>query len=157
MNLVAEKKKNKKAIDLFKLRFEAKSVNESFARMVVSAFVSRLDPTVSELNDIKTAVSEAVTNCIVHAYRDMGGKGEILLTGKMFADGRVVIEIKDKGCGIEDLSTAMLPMYTSDPAGERSGMGFTVMDAFCDSLKVRSAKGKGTKVVLTKRIGACRL
>ncbi len=157
MSVTAERKKNKKAIDVFKCSFEAKSVNESFARMVVSAFVARLDPTVSELSDIKTAVSEAVTNCIVHAYRDMGGKGEIQLKGKMFADGRVVIEIKDRGCGIEDLSTAMLPMYTSDPAGERSGMGFTVMDAFCDGLKVRSHKGKGTTVALTKRIGVGRL
>lgn len=156
MSVTAEKRKTSKAIDTFKLCFEAKSVNESFARMVVSAFVSRLDPTVSELSDIKTAVSEAVTNCIVHAYKDKGGKGEIQLKGKMFAEGRVVIEIKDKGCGIEDLNTAMLPMYTGDPAGERSGMGFTVMDAFCDGLRVRSAVGKGTVVVLTKRIGVGR-
>lgn len=157
MNATAEKKKTKKALDVFKLRFAAKSVNEGFARMVVSAFVSRLDPTVSELSDIKTAVSEAVTNCIVHGYKDARGEAEIQLKGALYADGRVVIEIKDKGCGIEDVDTAMLPMYTTDPAGERSGMGFTVMGAFCDGLKVRSTVGKGTTVVLTKRIGVWRV
>ena len=157
MSATAEKKKTKKAVDVFKMRFAAKSVNEGFARMVVSAFVSRLDPTVSELTDIKTAVSEAVTNCIVHAYKDTRGEAEIALKGAIYADGRVVIEIKDKGCGIEDVETAMLPMYTGDPAGERSGMGFTVMGAFCDGLKVRSTPGKGTTVVLTKRIGVWRV
>ncbi|MBQ3081284.1 MAG: anti-sigma F factor [Clostridia bacterium] len=157
MSATAEKRKAKKAVDTFKLRFSAKSVNESFARMAVSAFVARLDPTVSELADIKTAVSEAVTNCIVHGYKDARGDAEILLKGSIYADGRVVIEIKDKGLGIEDVETAMLPMYTTDPAGERSGMGFTVMGAFCDGLKVRSAVGKGTTVVLTKKIGFGRL
>lgn len=154
MNAAAEKRKTKKALEVFKLRFAAKSVNEAFARMVVSAFAARLDPTVSELADIKTAVSEAVTNCIVHAYKNARGEGEIQLKGALYANGRLVIEIKDKGCGIEDVDTAMLPLYTTDPAGERSGMGFTVMGAFCDSVKVRSAIGKGTTVVLTKRFGA---
>ncbi len=151
MSLTAEKKKA--ATDSFKLRFAAKSVNEGFARMVVSAFAARLDPTVSELADLKTAVSEAVTNCIVHAYKDSGGTGEIQLKGAMYSDGTVLIEIKDKGAGIEDVETAMLPMYTGDPSGERSGMGFTVMGAFCDSVRVRSKPQKGTTVVLKKRIG----
>lgn len=153
MSLTAEKKKGAAATDSFKLSFAAKSVNEGFARMVVSAFAARLDPTVSELADLKTAVSEAVTNCIVHAYKDSGGAGEIQLKGAMYSDGTVVIEIKDKGTGIEDVETAMLPMYTGDPSGERSGMGFTVMGAFCDSIRVRSKAGKGTTVVLKKHIG----
>lgn len=153
MNTVAEKKKAKKALEVFKLSFAAKSVNEGFARTVVAAFAARLDPTVSELADLKTAVSEAVTNSIVHGYRDTRGKAEIQLKGALYADGRVVIEIKDKGCGIADVETAMLPLFTTDPAGERSGMGFTVMSAFCDSVKVRSKPEKGTTVILTKRLG----
>ncbi len=155
MNGVKEKKKAGRATEVFKISFAAKSVNESFARSVVSAFASRLDPTVSELADLKTAVSEAVTNCIVHAYRDSRGKAEILLKGSVYADGRVVVEVKDHGCGIADVERAMQPLFTTDPAGERSGMGFTVMGAFCDGVKVRSRPGKGTTVVLTKRFGDC--
>lgn len=154
MNGIAVKKKTKKATNVFKLSFAAKSCNEGFARMVVSAFVSQLDPTVSELADIKTAVSEAVTNCVVHAYKDCRGEGEIRLKGALYEDGRVVIEIKDKGCGMENVSRCLEPLYTTDPQGERSGMGFTVMGSFCDKLAVRSAVGKGTTVVLTKRLGA---
>lgn len=154
MNAVSEKKKRgAKVQDAFKLSFAAKSVNESFARSVVAAFVMRLDPTVGELADLKTAVSEAVTNCIVHAYRDSRGEGEIRLKGALYPDGRVVVEVKDRGCGIADIAKAMQPLYTSDPDGERSGMGFSVMAAFCDSLKVRSKPGKGTAVVLSKRFG----
>lgn len=155
MNGVREKKKSGKAIDTFKISLAAKSINEGFARAVVAAFAARLDPTVSELADLKTAVSEAVTNCIVHAYKDSRGNAEIRLKGAIYADGRVVIEIKDKGCGIADVETAMQPLFTTDEAGERSGMGFTVMSAFCDGLKVRSAPEKGTTVVLTKRFGVC--
>lgn len=153
MSKTAVKKRTSKANDTFRLTISAKSVNESFARLAVSAFVARLDPTVSELADIKTAVSEAVTNCIVHAYRDSRGKADIQLKGAVYDGGRVVIEVKDKGCGIADISTAMLPMYTGDPEGERSGMGFTVMGAFCDKVRVRSTVGKGTTVTLTKYIG----
>jgi len=146
------KRATEKALDCFKIQFGAKSSNESFARMVAAAFVSRLDPTVSELADIKTAVSEAVTNCIVHAYRYAQGEKTIYMKGTLYASGKVVIEIKDKGCGIEDLQEAMQPMFTTDAAGERSGMGFTVMDAFCDKVRVRSKSGRGTTVVLTKRV-----
>lgn len=153
MTATTEKRKTQKALEVFKLSFAAKSVNESFARTVVAAFASRLDPTVSELADLKTAVSEAVTNCIVHAYKDSRGKAEIQLKGALYADGRVVIEIKDKGCGIADLQTAMQPLYTTDPEGERSGMGFTVMEAFCDGVRVRSKPERGTTVILTKRFG----
>ena len=153
MNGTEVKRKTAKAQDTFRLTISAKSVNEYFARLAVSAFVSRLDPTVSELADIKTAVSEAVTNCIVHGYRDSRGKADIQLKGSIYEGGRVVIEVKDKGCGIADISTAMLPMYTGDPEGERSGMGFTVMGAFCDKVRVRSTVGKGTTVTLTKYIG----
>ncbi len=153
MNGTKEKKQTKKALEVFKLKFAAKSINEGFARTVVAAFAARLDPTVSELADLKTAVSEAVTNCIVHAYKDSRGNAEIQLKGALYADGRVVIEIKDKGCGIADIETALQPLFTTDPAGERSGMGFTVMGAFCDGLKVRSLPGKGTTVVLTKCFG----
>ena len=153
MAVTTERKKTQKALEVFKLSIAAKSVNEGFARTVVAAFASRLDPTVSELADLKTAVSEAVTNSIVHAYKDCRGKAEIQLKGALYADGRVVIEIKDRGCGISDVSTAMQPLYTTDPDGERSGMGFTVMEAFCNGVKVRSKPEKGTTVVLTKRFG----
>lgn len=154
MSTAAVKKKTRKALEVFKISFTAKSCNESFARMVVAAFVSRLDPTVNELADIKTAVSEAVTNCVVHAYRDSRGEGEIRLKGALYENGKVVIEIRDKGCGMENVGQCLEPLYTTDPAGERSGMGFTVMGSFCDKLSVRSAPGKGTVVVLTKRFGA---
>ncbi len=147
------KKKRKTALDAFKISFAAKSQNEAFARMVVSAFVSRLDPTVEELADIKTAVSEAVTNCIVHAYKDCRGEGEIRMKGSVYEGGKVVLEISDRGCGIPDVQNAMQPLFTTDAAGERSGMGFTVMGAFCDGLRVRSRVGKGTAVVLTKVFG----
>lgn len=153
MSVTAVKRKTKRATEVFKISFAAKSSNEAFARMVVAAFVSRLDPTVSELADIKTAVSEAVTNCVVHAYKDCRGEGEIKMKGLIYEGGKVVIEIRDKGCGMADIKQCLEPLYTTDPAGERSGMGFTVMDSFCDGLKVRSAVGKGTTVVLTKRLG----
>ncbi len=153
MNAVAEKRKTKKAVDVFTVTIAAKSSNEAFARTVAAAFAARLDPTVEELADIKTAVSEAVTNCVVHAYKNCRGEGEIRLKGSVFEDGRVVFEIKDKGCGMEDVAKCLQPLYTGDPEGERSGMGFTVMESFCDGLKVRSRPGKGTTVVLTKRIG----
>lgn len=145
------KKKRKTALDSFKISFAAKSRNEAFARMVISAFVTRLDPTVEQLADIKTAVSEAVTNCIVHAYKDTCG--EIRLKGTIYEGGKVTVEISDRGCGIADVKHAMEPLFTTDAAGERSGMGFTVMGAFCDGVRVRSKLGKGTTVVLTKVFG----
>ena len=132
----------------------SRSANESFARSTCAAFAAQLDPTLEELNDIKTAVSEAVTNCIVHAYRDT--VGEIYITAKLMleSDGEksVQIEISDRGCGIPDVEQARMPLYTTDAANERSGMGFTVMESFCDKVRVRSRCGKGTTVVLHKRL-----
>ena len=130
------------------------SVNEGIARGAVAAFCAQLDPTVAELGDIKCALSEAVTNCIVHAYRDT--VGEIYITVKIISEGDGTklarIEIKDKGCGIPDVAEARTPLFTTDAQGERSGMGFTVMESFCDKVGVRSKCGKGTTVVLLKRL-----
>ena len=136
-----------------KITFMSLSVNESFARQVASSFTAMLDPTVDELADIKTAVSEAVTNCIVHAYPDTVGK--IMMTLKTDGDS-VTISIKDKGIGIPDVKKAMEPCYTTAPTEERSGMGFTVMEAFVDKVRVTSKEGKGTKVTLKKYIGSKR-
>lgn len=126
------------------------SVNEGFARAVVAAFCAQLNPTTTEIADIKCAVSEAVTNCIVHAYRDT--VGEIRITARLTGDDTVEVEIKDYGCGIPDVKSARQPLYTTDAAGERSGMGFTVMESFTDSMRVRSRVGKGTTVVLIKSL-----
>ena len=138
------------AINEMKLRLPSLSVNESMARAAVAAFCSQLDPCASELADIKCAVSEAVTNCIVHGYRDT--VGIIYITVRLCEDRIVRIEIKDRGCGIEDVETARQPLYTTDAAGERSGMGFTVMESFCDKVRVFSKCGKGTTVTLFKRL-----
>lgn len=127
----------------------AKSLNESFARYAVSAFASQLDPTLEELADIRTVVSEAVTNAVVHAYKESLGK--IYINAKYF-DNRVIrIQIKDKGCGIADVKKALEPFYTGAPGTERGGMGFTIMSNFTDKLTVRSALGKGTTVIMEKR------
>ncbi len=126
------------------------SVNEGVARAAVAAFCAQCDPSATELADIKCAVSEAVTNCIVHGYRDR--KGEIAITVRVI-EGGVRIAIRDRGCGIPDVRRAREPLFTTDAAGERSGMGFTVMESFMDRLSVRSKKGQGTLVILTKYIG----
>lgn len=132
----------------FRLTVSSKSVNEGFARVVVSAFAAPLDPTLEELADLKTAVSEAVTNCIVHGYKDKYGK--IYITGRI--DGSTVkIIIRDKGCGIENIEQAMTPLFTTGE-GERAGLGFTVMESFCDKVTVRSKSGAGTSVTLVKNI-----
>ncbi len=135
--------------------FPARSINEGFARMAVAAFVAQLDPPVSVLSDLKTAVSEAVTNCIVHAYRDADSKTDcpIYITAVCTAGGLLRITVRDKGKGIPDVALARTPLYTTDAEGERSGMGFTVMESFTDRLRVRSAVGKGTTVVLEKQVG----
>ena len=138
--------------DTMKLEIPARSENEPFARDVVAAFSLRLNPTLDELSDVKTAVSEAVTNCIVHAYRARTSDALITLSGEYYSGGRVVITIKDRGCGIEDVEQAMQPLFTTDAESERSGMGFTVMESFCDRVRVRSKPGKGTTVRLEKRI-----
>lgn len=132
-----------------KLEFPARSVNEGFARAAVAAFAAQLDPTLAELGDIKTAVSEAVTNCIVHAYPDTIGK--ISLRVRLLEDGVVSITVKDWGCGIADVEEARKPMFTTGNE-ERSGMGFTIMESFMDTLKIRSRPGKGTVVTMRKRI-----
>lgn len=134
--------------DEIKLIIPSRSANESFARVAVGAFIARFDPTLEELNDIKTAVSEAVTNCIVHAYKDTIGKIYITVS----ADGEnVKIRIRDYGCGIPDVGKAMEPLFTTG-GEERAGLGFAVMESFTDKLKVRSTVGKGTTVTMQKKL-----
>ncbi len=142
----------KKTLNEMSLSFPSKSCNEAFARAVTSAFVMNLDPTIGELSDIKTAVSEAVTNCIVHGYRR--SSGTIYIKGRIFEDGRVVIKIRDKGCGIADVKKAMEPLFTTAPEEERAGLGFAVMQSFCDKVRVKSEEGKGTTVTLEKTVSA---
>ena len=132
-----------------KLEFPSKSCNEALARSVAGVFASQMDPTMEELGDIKTAVSEAVTNCIVHAYPDCIGK--ILMRCRILEDNRLEIVIRDWGRGIEDVGKARKPLYTTG-GEERSGMGFTIMESFMDSLAVRSKNGKGTVVTMKRRI-----
>lgn len=134
-----------------KIEFVSKSSNEAFARVVAAAFVSQLDPTLEELADVKTAVSEAVTNAIIHGYENK--YGIIKMICRQY-EKSVEIEITDEGKGIEDIEQAMQPLYTSKPDMERSGMGFTVMESFMDKLEVRSKPGEGTTVVLFKRFGS---
>ena len=134
-----------------RLILPALSVNEGVARAAVAVFCSQCNPTATALSDIKCAVSEAVTNCIVHAYRD--GCGEIYISARLVGEDTLRISVRDRGCGIEDVSRAREPLYTTDAAGERSGMGFTVMESFMDRLCVRSTPGRGTLVVMTKRLG----
>lgn len=132
-----------------KLEFSSKSNNESFARVVAAAFASQLDPTLEELSDIKTAVSEAVTNAIIHGYEL--GEGIITLESRIKGD-EIEIIVKDNGKGIGDIEEAMEPFFTSKPELERSGMGFTVMETFMDYLTVESITGVGTKVKMAKKI-----
>lgn len=139
-----------KYLNEMKLQFPSKSANEAFARMAVSAFLAQMDPTVEELSDIRTAVSEAVTNCIVHGYPDK--VGTITVEAGIREDHRIVIRIKDKGRGIPDIAQAMEPMFTTCQTGERAGLGFAVMESFTDKLKVRSTPGKGTTVTMEKKI-----
>ena len=139
-----------KALNTVKITFPSRSVNEGFARSALSAFAAQADPTLDELADVKTAVSEAVTNCIVHAYANT--IGPITLTAALYEDGTLRVAVADKGCGIPDVSKAMEPLFTTGGA-ERAGLGFAVMESFMDSVKVRSAPGKGTRVTLSKRLG----
>ncbi len=141
-----------KAINQVKLSFLSRSANEGFARIAVAAFAAQLDPTVEEISEIKTAVSEAVTNCIVHGYSD--SIGTIYLTARIYENGRLTITIKDRGRGIEDIAQAMEPLFTTGNAEERSGMGFTIMETFMDKVRVRSKPGMGTTVTFTKQIRA---
>ena len=134
--------------NFMRLEFPSHSTNEAFARQAVACFAAQLDPTMEELGDIKTAVSEAVTNCIVHAYPDT--IGTITIRAKILKDNVLELVIKDKGCGIADIEKAREPMFTTS-GSERSGMGFTIMESFMDSVKVRSHPGKGTTVTMRKR------
>ncbi len=129
--------------------FLSRSANEGFARATAACFAAQLDPTLDEVNDIKTAVSEAVTNCIVHAYPDCIGKVSMRL--RLFGDNTLEIVVKDWGVGIEDVAQARQPLYTTGDE-TRSGMGFTIMESFMDGVKVRSAPGKGTTVTLRRRV-----
>lgn len=139
-----------KAKNLVKLSFYSRSVNEGFARGALAAFLAQADPTVPELADVKTAVSEAVTNCIVHAYP--GGVGLVHMSIALYEGGTVKITIADKGVGIADVAKAMQPMYTTGNPEERAGLGFAVMQSFMDKVKVTSKPGQGTRVVLTKTL-----
>lgn len=139
--------------DLFenemKLEFVSKSSNEAFARITVASFAAQLDPTIEELADIKTAVSEAVTNCIIHGYEDK--EGIIKIIAKIYSGG-IQIEISDNGKGIDNIEKAREPLYTSKPNLERSGMGITIMESFMDEMKIESILGIGTKVTMRKNI-----
>ncbi len=132
-----------------KLEFISKSSNEAFARVAVAAFAAQLDPTIEELADIKTAVSEAVTNSIIHGYEDKQGIIKIVCRLK---ENEIIIEISDTGKGIEDIEAAKEPLYTTKPNLERSGMGFTIIESFMDSMEIESIVGLGTKVTMSKKI-----
>lgn len=132
------------------LKIPSRSENERFARTVCTAFILELDPTIEEVSEVKTAISEAVTNSIIHGYD--GGEGEIEITGEI--NGKcVTYTVTDYGCGIKDIKKAREPLYTGKPEAERSGMGFSIMDAFMDELLVESTENNGTKITMTKRIG----
>ncbi len=146
----------RKIINEMKLRLPARSINEGVCRSIISAFSAELNPTVEELGDLRCAVSEAITNCIVHAYKDSDNemKSYIYISARLYDDREISVEISDNGCGIEDVELAMRPMYTTGDAGERCGMGFLVMQSFTDSLVVKSKPGKGTTVLMRKNLGS---
>ncbi|MDD3252465.1 MAG: anti-sigma F factor [Lachnospiraceae bacterium] len=137
-------------MERFRMELESRSKNEEFARVVAAVFISRLDPTLEELEDVKTSVSEAVTNAVIHGYQGEAGTIQV----EMEIEGsQVLIQVRDTGVGIRDVKRAMEPMYTTDKTGERSGMGFSFMEAFMDDVQVLSELGKGTTVIMKKTIG----
>lgn len=138
-----------KCDNCIKIEFLSKSCNEGFSRVAIAALASQLDPTLAEVNEIKTAVSEAVTNSIVHGYRD--NIGVIYITAKI-TGRKLTITVKDKGCGIENIEKAREPLFTTGDTCERSGMGFTIMESFMDKVSVKSLVGRGTKVTMVKTI-----
>lgn len=140
----------KTLINKMKTVFDSDSRNESFARYAVTAFIARLDPDVGELADIRTAVSEAVTNAIIHGYKSK--EGNVIVEVRIYSDRSVRITVSDRGCGIENIEQAKLPLFTTDESGERGGMGFAIMESFSDRLNVRSAVGRGTTVTMTKKL-----
>ena len=139
-----------KAYNTMRLSFDSRSANEAFARTAVAAFLCPLDPTMEELLDVKTAVSEAVTNAIVHGYRNTIGK--VNITAALYENNRIIIKVQDRGCGIEDVAKAREPLFTTAPEEERAGLGFAVMESLMDKLKVSSKPGKGTTVTLERVI-----
>jgi len=144
----------KRIVNEIKLRLPARSINEAVARSVISVFMAEANPTVEELGDVRCAVSEAVTNCIVHAYRGLPEeqRGYIYISARLYDTREISVEISDAGCGIEDVELARRPAFTTDSQGERCGMGFLVMESFTDSLKVKSTPGKGTSVLMRKNL-----
>ncbi|MGL6105429.1 anti-sigma F factor [Romboutsia sp.] len=137
--------------NIMEVKISAKSENESLARVIVASFAAKLDPTLDELADIKTAVSEAVTNCIIHGYDEDESKF-VYIRCEIKDKDTIKVVVEDRGKGIEDVSMAMQPLYTSKPELERSGMGFTVMESFMDGVEVSSIRDEGTKIVMTKKI-----
>lgn len=150
---IIEKKNGNKTRNKIRLEFAAVSDNESFARMVVAAFIAPLNPTLEELSDVKTAVSEAVTNAVIHGYENRNSLEDRVYMECMLRGDVLEVEISDSGTGIEDVSLAMEPLYTSKPDQDRSGMGFSFMEAFMDNLEVESEAGCGTLVRMCKKIG----
>ena len=142
----------KKATNEIRCTFLSKSENEALARSIISGFLLPLDPTVDELADIRCAISEAVTNCIVHGYR--GTEGMIVIGAKSFDDRSVRITVIDRGCGIEDVAKARTPLFTTCPDEDRCGMGFSIMESFSDKMSVSSAPGKGTRITLTRKLAS---
>ena len=136
-----------KPLNQAQISFASNSVNEGFGRAAVAAFLAQLDPTVADLSDMRTAVSEAVTNAIVHGYRD--SMGTVYISVKIYEGGKAVVRVRDRGCGIPDIPQAMEPLFTTG-GEERAGLGFAVMQSFCDSVRVSSTPGRGTSVTLTK-------
>lgn len=142
-------------INEMKLMFPSYSENERLARIAISGFLSALDPSIDELSDIKTAVSEGVTNAIVHGYR--GTTGTVTVYAKLMKERRLYIKITDKGCGIEDVKKAMEPLFTTAPQDDRAGLGFAIMQTFMENVRVRSKVGKGTTVIMERRLSSGRL
>lgn len=132
----------KKELQTMKLEIDGISANEAFARQVISLFAATLDPTLEEISDLRVVISEAVTNCVVHAYKNKGGK--IRITARLYDDRTMKIQIRDYGCGIGDIEKCMEPLYTTDPSGERGGMGFPIMQAMSHKFRVTSKVGQGT-------------
>ncbi len=137
-------------IKKIKLEIDAISENEAFARSVISLFASKADPDIETLAEVRTAISEAVTNCIVHAYKNTFGR--IYITASLAENSTLTVKIRDKGCGIEDVDKARTPLFTTDTSGERGGMGFAVMESFCDKISVSSKINGGTTVTLVKKL-----
>ena len=134
-------------LNRMKLEFDAVSQNEAFARQTLSVFAASLDPTVEEISDLRVVVSEAVTNAVVHAYKNQGGK--ITMSAILYDNRTMKVKIKDAGCGIASIEESMQPLFTTDPSGERGGMGFPIMQAMSHAFRVRSALGKGTTLYIT--------